>query len=133
MESRNDVKEDGMDKILVIDDDEMDLELMRILMQKEGFEVISTADGPQGIELYKRHHPVLVFLDLGLPSMSGMDVLKEIRKMDDRARVVLITGYGTVDYAVEAMRGGAIDFVEKTYDTGRMISRIRTILEAFVN
>ncbi|HWP82698.1 MAG TPA: response regulator [Bacteroidota bacterium] len=120
-----------MEKILVIDDDEMDLDLMRILMQHEGYDVISTADGPQGIELYKQHQPSLVFLDLGLPSMSGMEVLRQIRSINEDAKIVLITGYGSIEHAVEAMRGGAIDFVEKTYDTGRMISRIKTILEAF--
>ena len=120
-----------MNKALVIDDDEMDLELLRLLLTKEGYEVLTTADGPQGVLLYKEHRPAFVFLDLGLPSMSGIEVLKEIRAQDPRAKVILITGYGSVKSAVEAMKHGALDFIEKTWDAGEMLYKIQNILYAF--
>lgn len=120
-----------MKRALVVDDDEMDLEFLRLLLEKEGYEVLSTADGPQGITLYKEHQPSFVFIDLGLPSMSGIEVLKEIRGFDEHAKVILITGYGSVENAVAAMRYGALDFVEKTWDAGEMMHKVQTILYAF--
>ena len=118
-------------KVLIIDDDEIDIELMRHLLMREGYSVLSTADGPQGIQLYKEHRPALVFLDLGLPSMSGLEVLKEIRTFDDNAKVILITGYGSIESAVSAIKLGALDFVEKTWDVGEMKRKIHIALQAF--
>ncbi|HEY6952311.1 MAG TPA: response regulator [Bacteroidota bacterium] len=121
-----------MDKILVIDDDEMDLQLMNLLFTKEGYNIVKTADGPQGVELYKQHHPAFVFLDLGLPSMNGLEVLKEIRDFDERAKVLVITGYGSQKTAEEAVHSGAMGFIEKTWDIGHMLSEIKTALRSVV-
>lgn len=117
--------------VLVIDDDEIDLELMRCLLTREGYSIVQTADGPQGVTLYKKHRPALVFLDLGLPTISGLDVLKEIRDFDAEAKVILITGYASIESAVSAMRLGALDFVEKTWDIGEMTRKIKLALQAF--
>ncbi len=118
-----------MNKILVIDDDEMDLQLMNLLFTREGYSIVKTADGPQGVELYKQHRPTFVFLDLGLPTMNGLDVLKEIRKFDDAAKVLVITGYGSQKTASEAISSGAAGFIEKTWDIGYMLSEIKTALK----
>ena len=115
-------------KAIIIDDDEMDLELLKIVLSKEGFDVISTADGPQGIILYKHHNPQLVFLDLGLPSMSGIEVLKEIRQFDSNAKVMLITGYGSAGSANAAMQLGAVDYIEKSWNVETMINRINAAI-----
>ncbi|MDE3056864.1 MAG: response regulator [Bacteroidota bacterium] len=120
-----------MEKILVIDDDEMDLQLMNLLFTREGYEVVKTADGPQGVDLYKKISPAFVFLDLGLPSKNGMDVLKEIRQFDNKARIVLITGYGSEKVTHDALQLGALDLIEKTWDVGSMLQRIKTVLSAF--
>lgn len=120
-----------MEKILVIDDDEMDLQLMNLLFTREGYEVVKTADGPQGIDLYKKLSPAFVFLDLGLPSKNGMDVLKEIKQFDGKARIVLITGYGSEKVVHDALQLGALDLIEKTWDVGSMMQRIKTVLNAF--
>lgn len=117
-----------MKKALVIDDDELDLELLHVILSREGFTVISTADGPQGITLFKHHTPDIVFLDLGLPSMSGIEVLREIRMLDDQAKVFLITGYGSLESSHAAMKLGAVAFIEKTSDVDMMISKIKAAL-----
>jgi len=119
-----------MKKALVIDDDELDLELLGIVLSKEGFTIISTADGPQGVTLYKHHQPDLVFLDLGLPSMSGIEVLQEIRAYDQNAVVLLITGYGSLDSANAAMKFGAAAFLEKSTDVETMVNKIKATLHA---
>ncbi|HTK82624.1 MAG TPA: response regulator [Bacteroidota bacterium] len=117
-----------MKKALVIDDDEMDLELLRFVLSKEGFTVIATADGPQGALLYRHHRPDIVFLDLGLPSMSGIEVLKDIRVYDTNAKVFLITGYGSADAATAARELGAVEFMEKNSDVDIMVGKIRAAL-----
>jgi two-component system chemotaxis response regulator CheY len=93
--------------------------------------LITTIDGPQGVDLYKKLSPAFVFLDLGLPSKNGMNVLKEIREFDGKARIVLITGYGSEKVAHEALQLGALDLIEKTWDVGSMLQRIKTVLSAF--
>jgi DNA-binding response OmpR family regulator len=104
----------------------MDLELLKIILSKEGYSVITTADGPQGIELYQHHRPELVFLDLGLPSMSGIEVLKEIRTFDPAAQVILITGYGSEGSELAAKQFGAVEYIEKSWNVELMIYRIST-------
>ena len=119
-----------MNKILVIDDDEMDLQLMNLLFTREGYAIVKTADGPQGVELYKKVRPAFVFLDLGLPSMNGLDVLKEIKSFDGGAKILVITGYGSQKTANEAMNSGAVGFIEKTWDIGYMLGEIKTAIKA---
>lgn len=123
--------EEVMEKILIIDDDEMDLQLMNLVFTREGYDVVKTADGPQGIDLFRQLRPAFVFLDLGLPSVNGMDVLKEIRSLDKDSRVVVITGYGSERLASDAISYGALGFIEKSWDVAKMMTNIRTIISAF--
>jgi two-component system response regulator AtoC len=117
-----------MKKALVIDDDELDLELLRRVLTREGYVVYATADGAQGITLFEFHRPALVFLDLRLPSMSGMEVLRLIRSIDESANVLLISGYGTKASTEAALRLGAMEFIEKTAQPEKMIQNIRGAL-----
>ncbi len=117
-----------MPKILIIDDDEMQLQLQRTFLTDLGYTVFSTADGPQGILLYKTHHPDLVLLDIGLPSVSGIEVLKEIRQLDQRAKIIVITGYASVESAVLAIREGAWDYVKKPFDINALVKKIESAL-----
>jgi DNA-binding NtrC family response regulator len=117
-----------MHKILIIDDDEVLLKLLSMTLMEEGYSVLSTADGPQGITLYKDQEPALVLLDLGLPSMSGIEVLKELRRLNNKAKVIVITGYGSVESAVVAIRHGAWDYVQKPIDTDALLGKMETAL-----
>jgi len=119
-----------MQKILIIDDDEMQLRLQRILLVDEGYTVHTTADGPQGITIFKKHKFDLVLLDLGLPSMSGIEVLKEIRRLDSKAKVIVVTGYPSVESTVLAMRAGAYDYIQKPVDVKLMLKKIATALSS---
>jgi DNA-binding response OmpR family regulator len=118
-----------MHKILIIDDDEVLLHMLTITLREEGYDVLSTADGPQGIVLYRNHLPALVLLDLGLPSMSGIEVLAEIRRSDDKAKVIVVTGYGSVESAVVAIRYGAWDYVQKPIDIDVLLRKMETALD----
>lgn len=118
----------SMHKILVIDDDEVLLRLVSISLEEAGYGVLSTADGPRGIALYKELKPSLVLLDLGLPTMSGVEVLREIRALDSQAKVIVVTGYGSVESAVTAIRYGAWDYVEKPFDMDVLLKKMGTAL-----
>jgi len=102
-----------MAKVLVIDDDELMLNVLTSQLQDEGYVLMSTADGPRGIELYRVERPDVVILDIGLPSVSGVDVLKEIKRIDPGAKVIIITGYPSSQMQEESMRNGAFAFYEK--------------------
>jgi len=119
-----------MARILVVDDDEQLLLLLRQVLQKEGYEVYSTADGPQGLDIYKRERPDLVLLDVGLPSMDGIEVLKNIISHDEQAKVIVFTAYGGGMTANEAYSSGACDFVEKPVRPAILLERIRCALES---
>jgi DNA-binding NtrC family response regulator len=117
-----------MPKILLIDDDELVLVMMRNALEDEGYQVLSTADGPQGIAIYKDQRPDLVLLDIGLPTVSGLEVLKEIRSFDSKARVIVVSGYGAPDSVSSAVRFGAWDFVEKSIPLDELLRKIRNAL-----
>jgi DNA-binding response OmpR family regulator len=117
-----------MNKVLIIDDDEVLLSLLSHTLGEEGYDVVSTADGPQGILLYKKHQPALVLLDLGLPTISGIEVLREIREFDDKAKVIVVTGYGSVESAVVAIRYGAWDYIQKPVDIDVLLDKMRAAL-----
>ena len=119
-----------MSRILIIDDDEMVLRVMQDLLVGEGFEVIVTADGPRGLELFKAHGPDLVLLDLALPSMNGLEVLRRIRESNPMAKVIMITGYGTEDSSQVALRYGAFDFLRKPVGSATILEKIHDALES---
>lgn len=121
-------EEVGVTEILVIDDDEFMLSTTCSLLSSAGFDTIPTADGPQGIELFQHRKPAAVILDLGLPSMDGLQVLKQIRQIDPEAKVIVITGYPS-DAAAKAARAmGAAGFIPKPFTRNDLIEKIETVL-----
>ncbi len=119
-----------MPRILIIDDDEVQLALQRILLMKEGHTVYTTADGPQGIAIFKKNKVDLVLLDLGLPSMSGIEVLREIKQIDPKAKVIVVTGYPSVESTVLAMQSGAWDYIQKPVDVPILLAKINDALSS---
>jgi two-component system chemotaxis response regulator CheY len=117
-----------MAKILLIDDDEMTLIFMRKMLEDSGFPVVATADGPHGIELFKEHHPQLVLLDIGLPGMSGLQDLRELRSLDPEAQVVIISGYKSDVTVRQALDSGAQEFIEKPVDARILLEKVRRFL-----
>lgn len=117
-----------MHKILIVDDDEVILHLLSRALTGAGHQVFTTADGPQGVTIYKKEQPDLVLVDLGLPTMFGLDVLKEIRSFDKKANVIIITAYGSVRSAVAALRYGASDYIQKPVDMKVLLGKIEAAL-----
>jgi len=116
--------------VLVIDDDELHLALMQNILQQEGYKVFTTADGPQGIAIYKEHRPDIVLLDLGLPRMNGLEILRRLRTIDEKARIIVLTGHGSEESAELALRYGASDYVRKPFDCSSLIKRIKVVIYA---
>ena len=117
------------DRILVIDDDASFCEILSGSLSASGYQVETAHDGKFGIKLLEKNNIQLVLLDLNLPDMDGIQVLQKISKLKRSIPVVMISGEGTIDKAVEATRIGAFDFMEKPVDTDRVLLTIRNALE----
>jgi signal transduction histidine kinase len=111
-------------KVLVIDDELGPRESLRILLKKE-YEVHCADSVLRGLELLKEHQPDLVIMDIRMPGMSGIDGLREIRALDPLVAVIMLTGFGALETAQEALRLGASDYLKKPFDTKEILEVIR--------
>lgn len=112
-------------KILIIDDEESICDSCSAVYIKDGYQVDIARDGETGLEKIREFNPDLVLVDLKMPGISGMEVLEEIKKFDMDIVSIVITGYATIDSAVESMKKGAYDFLPKPFtpDELRVISK----------
>src|SRR6186713_2582867 len=117
-------------RILVIDDDAAIRDSLRMTLEYNGYDFIGAATGPEGLALAEREAPDLVLLDIKMPGMDGMDVLSRLRSMDETVPIVMISGHGTTSTAVEAIKRGATDFLDKPFEsTDRLLVTIGIALE----
>lgn len=119
-----------MSKILIIDDDEMMLIALSKYLHETGYKILTTADGPQGILIYKNEKPDVVILDLGLPSVDGQEVLKQIIEYNKNAKVIISTGYRSKQTEDDAMKNGAFAFFSKPFDIVLLIEKINSALQS---
>jgi len=115
-------------KVLVIDDEEAIRSSLRMIFEYEGYECLLAANGQAGLKMAERELPDLVFLDIKMPQMDGMEVLKAIKSDESSPPVVILSGHGTVATAVEATKAGAYDFIEKPPDRERLLLVARNAL-----
>ena len=115
--------------ILVVDDDPYIQEALGDRLESLGYRVARASDGKQALELIDHHEPQMVFLDIEMPGMKGLDVLREIRTREKDFPVVMITAYGSIDLAVEAMKEGAYDFVPKPFKPSHIALVVEKALE----
>ena len=113
-------------KVLLVDDDPDLQEILQICLKQWGFEVAIAANGNEGAQLAGSYHPDIVLSDVMMPDISGIELLKSLQAHDSSRPVILMTGYSTVDMAVEAMKDGARDFLTKPLD----YPKLKAILEA---
>jgi two-component system nitrogen regulation response regulator NtrX len=116
-------------RILVIDDEAEIRRSVRMILEYEGYEVTEASSGPEGLAIAEREAPDLVFLDIKMPGMDGLDALQRIKASNDSLPVVIISGHGTVTTAVEATKAGAFDFIEKPLASERVLLTIRNALD----
>ncbi len=113
--------------ILVVDDEAPIREMLRGFFEAKGYRALAAADGDEAVRLIGQHRPHAVLLDLCMPGLSGLDTLARIKELDRRLPVVLMTGHGTVDTAVAAMRLGAEDFVAKPVRLAALLDIIERV------
>ena len=115
-------------RILVIDDEQGIRAALGQLLEYEGYEVHTLANATDGIAEYQKWRPHLVFLDVKMAGMDGMEALKKLRELDPAATVVMISGHATIRTAVEATQAGAYEILEKPLDTDRILVMLRNAL-----
>lgn len=116
------------EKVLIADDEKVIVELAGLLLKKRGFEVFSAYNGEQCLQMVAEHRPALVLLDYMMPVMSGLDTLKQIRSHYPDTYVVMFTGKGNEEVAVELMKAGAADYLRKPFTNSSLPERIDTVL-----
>jgi len=115
--------------ILIIDDEDGIRNVLGDVLQDEGFAILRAADGPQGLRLLKNEVIDLVFLDVWMPGMGGLDVLRAIREEFSEVPVVMISGHASIDVAVKAVKSGAWDFVEKPLSMDKTLAVVANALK----
>ncbi len=116
-------------RILVIDDEAAIRDSLRMILEYEGYEFLGAATGQDGLTLAERESPDLVFLDIKMPGMDGLETLQRLRAANETLPVVMISGHATVTTAVEATKLGAFDFIEKPLASERVLVTIRNALD----
>jgi two-component system, NtrC family, response regulator HydG len=115
--------------VLIVDDERSIVESLGKIFERENIAVLTAFEGVAALELLRRHRVSVLLTDLMMPGMSGMDLLKAARTVAPEAEVVLMTAYGTVETAVEAMKEGAYDFVTKPLKRAHVVRIVKNALD----
>jgi len=116
-------------RILVVDDDEFVCNSLKWLLLDEGYDVAVAVDGRSAIDILATSRFDLVLTDLMMPDVDGLAVLREVKRVDPNTAVIILTGYGTLEAAMAALKDGAYDFLTKPCDDGEMKYKIEGALE----
>ena len=108
-----DMKKKEPEKILVIDDEKTTLKMFRLFLDLYGFQIFTAESGEEGLLLFDREKPGIVLTDIKMPGMDGIEVLKEIKRRSPETEVIVITGHGDMDLAIQALNLDAADFINK--------------------
>lgn len=113
-----------MKRVMVIDDEKIVLDSIKRILEPEGFEVETFQESTKGLAAALERKCSILLTDIRMPGFSGMHVLREIKKKAPEIPVILITGYSTVENAVQAMKIGAADYIEKPFDPDVLLTKI---------
>ena len=106
--------------ILVVDDEQDIRDASERILTRMGFQVSKASRGDRALELFKEEKPSIILLDLKMPGMDGMNVLKKVLQLDETVLIIVITGYATLETAIEAMKQGAYDFISKPFEPDQL-------------
>lgn len=118
-------------EIFVVDDDPMVLNALSVVLSREGYQVTGFAEGASFLAVATSRTPTCVILDVHMPGQSGLDILKELNAQQYPAPIFIISGIGDIPMAVEAIKNGALDFIEKPFDATTVVTRVREAVEAW--
>jgi FixJ family two-component response regulator len=122
-----------MTEVFIVDDDHLAREALSIVLADAGFQVTGFADAESFLEVVRWRAPQCVLIDVHLPGCSGLELLKKLSTRHYRAPIFVISGRGDIPTAVEAIRNGALDFIEKPFDPATMVVRVRDAVQAWQN
>ncbi|QZA33511.1 response regulator [Hydrogenibacillus sp. N12] len=116
-------------RILVVDDAAFMRMMLKDILTKNGYEVVGEApDGAKAVKLYQELKPDLVTMDITMPEMDGIQALKEIKKIDPQAKVIMCSAMGQQAMVIEAIQAGAKDFIVKPFQAERVLEAVRKLL-----
>jgi two-component system nitrogen regulation response regulator NtrX len=116
-------------RILVIDDEPAIRDSLRMILEYEEYGFVGASSGQEGLAIVQRERPDLVLLDIKMPGMDGMEVLRKLHALDETLPVVMISGHGTTSTAVDAIKSGAVDFLDKPLSSERVIVTLQNVLK----
>src|SRR5215471_20871790 len=111
--------------VLVVDDEADIRSSLRMILEYEGYDLAEAGSGEEGLDAVDRVHPDVLLLDVKMPRLDGLEVLARVKQKDPALPVVVISGHGTIQTAVEATRLGAFDFMEKPLERDRVLLVLR--------
>jgi DNA-binding NtrC family response regulator len=118
-----------MEKVMIVDDDRDLRSIVKDVLKDSGFKTVEAADGVAALKLFKADRPGVVLLDLNMPLVNGIDTMREMLSIDRSVPIIILTGYGDVPTAVEAIKGGAYDFTLKPPDFDKLILTLKRAIE----
>jgi len=116
-------------KILIAEDEEITLKHLLSILQKEGYEVKGVGDGLNAMEKVEKEHFDALIADIKMPGLTGIELLEKIKEKHLETEVIIITGYGSISSAVEAMRKGARDYITKPFDLDELLLKVKQIYD----
>src|SRR5262245_55783829 len=118
-------------QIYVVDDDPAVRDALSVVLSLEGYQVTGFGDGGAFLSAARATTPACIILDVHMPGRSGLDILKELNAEQYPAPIFIISGQGDIPMAVEAIKHGALDFIEKPFDANTVVTRVREAIEAW--
>lgn len=117
-----------MYRVLIADDALFMRTVIKNNLERVGFEVVAeAANGREAVNLYKQYKPDLVFMDITMPEMTGIEAVKEIRKGYPESRIIMCSAMGQAPMVIEALKAGAVDFLVKPINNGRLVETARRV------
>ena len=115
--------------ILVVDDEPDIRELIKDILEDEAYRVITASNGEEARLIFTQKQPQLVLLDIWMPDVDGISLLKEFKQQNTGVTIVMMSGHGTIETAVEATRSGASDFIEKPLSMAKLLRAVELAIE----
>ena len=127
-EKKKDPRE-SLKTILIVDDNKYMRSSLKRIFEDEDYQVFDTESGLESIDMVKEGHVDLILMDVNMPDISGIDALKEIKKIKPNQIVIVMTGFGTTQTAIDAMKHGAFDYILKPFDDLQIWSCVEKALK----
>jgi FixJ family two-component response regulator len=118
-------------EVFVVDDDPMVLNALSVFLSRDGYQVSGFSEGMSFLEAARSRTPICIILDVQMPGQSGIDLLKALKAEDYPAPIFIVSGSGDIPTAVEAIKSGAFDFIEKPVKASVVVTRVREAVEAW--